>query len=216
MFPLVLCGYELTLHPCFRFQIDKNIGNHYRSVICGRPTRCFLGPNYAFFLLALTLALLIGSATLMYLGRCVNVIAYFVQFIFFCAFIMSYLLVAFTDPGIIPKQTREQLLMELSQLEEEGVDLSHRKVCTDGCNIIRPPYTYHCASCDACIVGIDHHCPWTGHCIGENNKFFFTAFMWSMVPSLLGAIGTMLLYLYRASTGRGTCPSVEFSHTSYI
>ena len=38
----------------------------------------------------------------------------------------------------------------------------------------------HCDLCDICIENYDHHCVWTGHCIGKNNKITFLVF----VPSI--------------------------------
>ena len=37
--------------------------------------------------------------------------------------------------------------------------------------------SYHCSDCDVCIDGYDHHCPWTGKCIGKGNKLPFMAFI---------------------------------------
>ena len=43
------------------------------------------------------------------------------------------------------------------------------------CRVLRDESTYHCDKCDVCIKGYDHHCPWTGKCIGVNNfKAFYT------------------------------------------
>ena len=41
-------------------------------------------------------------------------------------------------------------------------------------------YGSHCDLCDICIEKYDHHCIWTGHCIGKNNKITFYIF----VPSI--------------------------------
>lgn len=37
---------------------------------------------------------------------------------------------------------------------------------------------YHCYECDVCIEGHDHHCIWTGKCIGKGN---FTPFIFFVV-----------------------------------
>ena len=40
-------------------------------------------------------------------------------------------------------------------------------------------YVSHCNDCDICIENQDHHCPWTGHCIGKNNYYTFMIFIGS-------------------------------------
>ena len=40
-------------------------------------------------------------------------------------------------------------------------------------------YPHHCLDCDICIENYDHHCPWTGHCIGKNNIYSFYVFIFS-------------------------------------
>ena len=38
----------------------------------------------------------------------------------------------------------------------------------------------HCVECGVCIEGYDHHCPWTGKCIGRKTIFYFYAFITSV------------------------------------
>ena len=40
-------------------------------------------------------------------------------------------------------------------------------------------FVHHCTECDICIENQDHHCPWTGHCIGRNNYYSFFVFIGS-------------------------------------
>ena len=41
----------------------------------------------------------------------------------------------------------------------------------------RDKFASHCFDCDICIENFDHHCPWTGHCIGKNNLYSFYIFI---------------------------------------
>lgn len=51
-------------------------------------------------------------------------------------------------------------------------------------------YVTHCNDCDICIENQDHHCPWTGHCIGKNNYYTFMIF--------IGASFSIIIYLATA------------------
>ena len=50
----------------------------------------------------------------------------------------------------------------------------------------------HCHICDACIEGLDHHCPWVGQCIGKKNEKYFMRFNVSWVILLTQLIVTVL------------------------
>lgn len=42
----------------------------------------------------------------------------------------------------------------------------------------------HCDDCGICIEGMDHHCPWTSHCVGKNNTITFYIFVLSTLFSI--------------------------------
>ena len=42
----------------------------------------------------------------------------------------------------------------------------------------------HCDDCGICIEGLDHHCPWTSHCVGKNNIITFYIFIVSTLFSI--------------------------------
>ena len=47
------------------------------------------------------------------------------------------------------------------------------------CQLRRPARSKHCRACDNCVLGFDHHCPFTGTCIGLRNRKPFVAFLLS-------------------------------------
>lgn len=57
------------------------------------------------------------------------------------------------------------------------------------CKLVKQAGTVHCLSCDICVRGHDHHCPWVGKCIGEGNmmefQLFLTSFMIFFVCNLI-------------------------------
>lgn len=120
----------------------------------------------------------------------------------FLTLIISFTVTAFSDPGIIKKQTRAEL--------EQSIRPKEGSLC-ERCHIYRPPMAYHCRDCDACIREHDHRmlilgtiyfliaklfecltylclcllcdnsdCPWTGKCIGERNLTSFYIFIASL------------------------------------
>jgi hypothetical protein len=58
--------------------------------------------------------------------------------------------------------------------------------------IYKDSLTSHCFDCNICIEGYDHHCPWTGHCIGKKNLFYFYCF-------LIGSFGIMGFLIFAAT-----------------
>ena len=44
------------------------------------------------------------------------------------------------------------------------------------CLVDRSVASMHCSRCDMCCVGLDHHCPFVGICVGRGNRRMFTIF----------------------------------------
>lgn len=78
---------------------------------------------------------------------------------------------AFTEPGIIPRQK------SIYSIPQEMTSI--QQYCST-CRIIRSNRTKHCRHCDNCVTVFDHHCPWTGTCIGVRNYPFFFLFVLSI------------------------------------
>lgn len=49
------------------------------------------------------------------------------------------------------------------------------------CHQHRPPRSYHCALCDCCVLKRNHHCHFTGVCIGLGNQRNFVLFLFWIV-----------------------------------
>ena len=56
---------------------------------------------------------------------------------------------------------------------------SDKRIC-GVCHVIKTKETYHWEDCGLCVIDYDHHCPWTGKCIGRDNLYFFNIFLGSL------------------------------------
>ncbi|XP_075165782.1 putative palmitoyltransferase ZDHHC24 [Haematobia irritans] len=45
------------------------------------------------------------------------------------------------------------------------------------CEVVAPIRSWHCDSCRCCILKRDHHCIFTGNCIGHRNQRYFVLFI---------------------------------------
>lgn len=83
----------------------------------------------------------------------------------------------FSSP--LSKAAKKRLTGQLGMSQDlittvNGVELPISKCYT--CNIPRPPRSFHCSDCKACIEVHDHHCPWVGTCVGKRNHRYFFLF----------------------------------------
>lgn len=83
-----------------------------------------------------------------------------------CLYIFLLLRIRRSNPGYIATSLEEKHEV-IKELERDWNVKSAQRVCTT-CLIIKPFRSKHCIICDRCVVRFDHHCPWTGNCIGCN------------------------------------------------
>lgn len=63
------------------------------------------------------------------------------------------------------------------------------------CHFVRPPRCHHCPLCQKCILKRDHHCFFTGTCIGAKNQGHFIVFMfWAVFVTLFGTCHMLPTY----------------------
>jgi len=140
------------------------------------PRGCMVGPDFiclavTFVLIwAPTLGLLVAFAAEASVGIVLGIV-------FSLGLVTATLnAAAFSDPGIIPKNEFNDLL------DRDDVDLpptepgTGRTLCSR-CLVYRPRGAFHCKDCDCCVEELDHHCPWTGHCIGKGNMLAFRVYL---------------------------------------
>ncbi len=127
-----------------------------------------IGPDYRIFLVALVLFELFGFVTY-YVGATYQ--PKYIQTAFKIILLLepiTYMYTAFKNPGI--KTARD--------ITDPAIpDPTKPKSYCFKCNIFRDKTIYHCLDCEVCIKGYDHHCPWTGKCIGEGNLWGFYVFL---------------------------------------
>ncbi|KAF3330076.1 putative protein S-acyltransferase 7 [Carex littledalei] len=126
-------------------------------------------------------------------------------------------LVGTRDPGIIPRNQNTQLMETGTSAQSKSTSRSRsRRVNVNGieikvkycriCEIFRPPRSSHCAVCDNCVDKFDHHCPWTGQCIGLRNyrhylMFVFSAFVFFL---FIFVVSSWRITMKMATTNKNT------------
>ena len=96
-------------------------------------------------------------------------------------FIISYIYTVLINPGIPDKQ------YYIGYYKNKKIgDKNNWKKCSK-CNILIPKKlkVVHCNICQVCIREQDHHCPWTGKCIGKYNLISFYIFVNSLLTYII-------------------------------
>lgn len=89
----------------------------------------------------------------------------YILYLIYIFMMIFYILTFLKNPGIFGKNKNNVLDFE----EKKQFD----------CDLCKTPHNSrygHCEDCDICIEGLDHHCVWTGKCIGSGNLYIFYAF----------------------------------------
>lgn len=115
---------------------------------------------------------------------------------------ISFLLAAFSNPGIIPRCADRPRDLDPSVNPAARLDLRgnpaprylrindktvKQKYCLT-CNLYRPPRSKHCQFCDNCVLRFDHHCTWLGNCVGLNNYRYFVVLIYAATLYLIQCI----------------------------
>ena len=122
--------------------------------------------------------LFISTITLLFyigLRKFINIFILIIGILVYFFFFITYSLTCLIDPGIITPD------YYLENYKADKMNIQNYSICNK-CNAVMDldKGVEHCYDCDICIIGNDHHCPWSSKCIGKNNIYMFRLFICSI------------------------------------
>ena len=150
----------------------KKLGNTHSFFgdIYGNP-KLIIGPQWPLYLVVTVLFSMGTYFVYSYFGKYLHFFLKFLGIIFYLIFLTSYTYTAIINPGF-PKHDIDSITGEPRK------KYYYCNVCKLWANLEKK--TSHCPDCNICVEGNDHHCPWTGKCIGKNNQKSFIIFVSSV------------------------------------
>lgn len=131
-----------------------------------------IGPHWPMYICFCSLVCIGYIIFFYYFWKNMNIFIKFSGIVILLTFFISYTLTFLLNPGI-PKYDENSII---------GQPREKYRFC-DQCKIWinMDKNTAHCFDCNVCVEGYDHHCPWTGKCIGKNNLIYFYTFLVSIL-----------------------------------
>ena len=125
-----------------------------------------IGPHW--WVTIIGFSLLIGMSIALAIPLCQILDGWkiFIYFLLMSIMLFFYFLTFLKNPGVLGQRNKD----------EEGNEEYGCNVCFIGKDVDAD----HCYDCDVCIEGLDHHCVWTGKCIGKDNLMVFYCFVGSV------------------------------------
>ena len=141
----------------------KRLGNTFAFFgdIYGDP-KIIIGPHWPLYIFVTSFFTTGTYLIFKHFGNFINIILKFIGVIIYLTFLISYTYTALINPGY-PKHDIDSITGEPRK----------KFYFCNKCNLWASleKKTRHCNDCDICIEGHDHHCPWTGKCIGSSGAY---------------------------------------------
>lgn len=117
----------------------------------------------------------------------------------------SFLRTHCADPGRIPEGWDHFVRASvLKPATNSGWSPGQPTRCRKCEGRVRPERAHHCSICHVCVMRMDHHCPWTGNCVGfRNHKFFLLLGCYACLSSCF-ALATALPELLQCAIRLGS------------
>ncbi|KAG7397319.1 hypothetical protein PHYBOEH_000901 [Phytophthora boehmeriae] len=148
-----------------------NFGFRWRDTSVERdedvpPPTCMMGPHWHMMLVTWMVFCFLASVVNMLTFPKASLVEFGTGMLLSGTCLACYALVGCSDPGIVRR-----------------IEMPPDETYTfcDHCETYRPEGALHCMDCRVCIEEYDHHCPWTGKCVGKKNVRYFYAWLLFLV-----------------------------------
>uniref|UniRef100_A0A7S2V8J0 Palmitoyltransferase n=1 Tax=Fibrocapsa japonica TaxID=94617 RepID=A0A7S2V8J0_9STRA len=177
-------------------------------LICGKkrsrfPFQCLVGPDWHCMLLTYTLIGVPSGLFIHYAAYLLHPAVFIVAILSTMLLLLLFSLTACSDPGTIyqevggdSRRSNGEGGVSRDETRRQRGNDANRLEC-GACGISRPKSASHCYECQTCTDELDHHCPWTGKCIGKRNLFFFQMFTAYLVVHIILILAGLLWFSSR-------------------
>jgi len=155
---------EIWNYECYKTDGKVHIFGEWTSKTKVTATRfVVIGPDWPCVIM--TYIVIVVPSVFVYLYIVDNLAEEIIFFLIFGLCIFGLTTVFIADPGLVRKYHHAR---------------DRTWTYCDHCESFRPPKTVHCSTCQVCVAFYDHHCPWTGKCVGGGNLVWFKVFVISL------------------------------------
>ena len=127
-----------------------------------------------------------------------------IQWALIIATTLCFSLAGCSEPGIVFRELFDEVVVvHTGEDAEEGLKRIPKKIKCSQCDVHRLPSASHCYDCDLCVSDLDHHCPWTGKCIGKKNLFYFYCFLTSLSALVVYSAAAGIMYAFGLGVREG-------------